>query len=121
MIKQASHPNYEMDLDTGKKVFVAEVKGFFKLEVGQLFIDDYNKVISKINPSEYTLVVDPETLKTASQDLIPTLKACYKLYESSKFKKVLMVTPSSAISAMQLRKVQKETGVEMEFVDSNPF
>lgn len=121
MMKQASHSKYDITWDNEKKAIVMEVRGFFKPEDGESFIKDYNSMIAKVNPSEYTLVVDPEDLKTSSQDMIPVLKGCFELYKSSGFKEVLMVTPTSAISTMQLKNIQKETGVKMEFVKSNPY
>lgn len=121
MTKQVSHSKYDISWDKEKKVILMDVRGFFKPEDGESFIKDYNSIVSKIKPSEYTLVVDPEDLRTSSQDMLPVLKGCFELYESSGFKEVLMITPTSAISAMQLKNVQKDTGVRMEFVKSNPY
>ncbi|PAB60681.1 hypothetical protein [Anaeromicrobium sediminis] len=121
MIKQASHAKYDISWDNGKKVILMEVRGFFRPEDGESFLKDYNSMVSKVKPSEYTLVVDPENLKTSAKDMLPVLKGCFELYGSSGFKKILMITPTSATSAMQLKNVQKDTGVKMEFAKTNPY
>lgn len=121
MIRQATHEKFDMDLVMEKKVFFTSVRGFYNIEDGADFLDNYNKIVKKINPREYSFVLECEDLKTLSQEMTLVLENCFDLYKATRFKKVYCIEPSSSIALIQLKKIQRTTGLDVEFVKEKSF
>ncbi len=92
------------------KAVIATMSGFFSPEEAQKFMVDYKSELKKIVPSSKALILDGSKLSTATQDLMPTLGACMKMYISDGFKKVYSVKFDSAITNMQVLNLGKEMG-----------
>jgi len=102
------------------KATIATMSGFFSPEEAQRFMVDYKNELRKIVPSAKVLILDGSKLSTATQDLLPTLGACMKMYISDGFKKIYSVKFDSAITNMQVSNLGKEMGYgsKVVFCDS---
>ena len=109
---------FKFEIDHGKKLFMVSVWGFYTEEVANDFVKKYNEEVKKITPKDYTLVVNPENLTTSKQEMLPILKGCFQFYMQGGFKKIYMITPTSTSSAMQLKRVARETNFTADFINS---
>lgn len=109
---------YEINVDKGKKTFTIKVGGFFDETEGKKFVDEYAKKTTQVNPSEYSLIIGGENLSVSKPEMLPVLKAVFEMYKSSNFKKSFGTLPESTISAMQLKRVARETNFDIIFVNS---
>ncbi len=48
--------------------------------------------------------------------MIPILENCIKMYKATGFKNIVSTPPSSAIAAMQLKRLLSSLNVDIEFV-----
>ena len=78
-------------------------------------MDDYNRKINSINPSEYNFVICGKDLKTSRQDMLPILEQCLKMYKDSKFKRYYSSKPTSPTCFLQLKKLLDKVGIDMNF------
>jgi hypothetical protein len=104
--------------DVLHKAFIITLNGYAKPERANNFIDMYNHHVSKVNPNQYTLIVDSTELKTFPKEVLPVLEKSYQLYMKTGFKKVVMVFPDHITGKMQLRRVGKIANFDGQFVDS---
>lgn len=109
--------SYSMNVNRGNKEMNIEIVGNFTPEQAQQFINDYNSNVNSINASEFNLVLDCKELNIVTQELIPALQECYKLYKSSGFHKVIFEIGNAPIVKMQLNRIAREVGLtNVEFV-----
>lgn len=87
------------------------IRGSFTPEMTQEFITDYQKKVSSVNASDYTLRLDCMDLNVVTPAMIPDLENCYRLYQSSGFKKVVFEIKKSPIIKMQLSRIARTTGL----------
>lgn len=109
---------FKIKADERKKVVTIEVGGFFKNEEGQAFLNDYNKQVKAINPSNYSLIILGEGLATSSQEMAVILENTVNMYKSTGFKKYYGTLPKSASASMQLKKVVSKCGLDVTFGNS---
>ncbi|MNV84978.1 hypothetical protein D3C71_1788960 [compost metagenome] len=112
----ASHDKFDLKIDSEQKVFSAEVRGYFNEQDGLASLEGYNLVISKINPSEYTLLLNCELLETSSPEMADVLKNCFIMYKHQGFKKIELLETTSKIAMKQIKKIIKDVGVEVEII-----
>lgn len=105
-----------MKLDSAKKELQITIVGNFTPEQAQQYINDYNSHVKSINPSDYTLRLDCTDLNVVTPELIPSLEACYNLYKSSNFNKVIFEISKNAIVKMQLSRIAKKIGLDADIV-----
>lgn len=95
----------------GKKFDIA-VSGTFSEQDAVAFITQYNKETSAFAPKEYDIELDCTELNVSSQDVLPMLEQCYKLYIESGFKKVIFKIAKNVVLKMQLGRVARTTGLK---------
>ncbi|WP_445486499.1 hypothetical protein [Niallia sp. 03133] len=101
-----------------KKELYITVSGFIKESEGEAFLAEYHQNVKQIVPSAYTLIVDSTNLSVSKADMLPVLEGCFKLYMSNRFKKILMINPSSVIARTQMQKLAQNINYTGVFVDS---
>ena len=94
-----------------KKSVDMVIRGTFTPEKAQEFVADYQKKVSGVNASEYTLRLDCLDLNVVTQAMIPDLENCYRLYHSSGFNKVVFEIKKNPIIKMQLSRIARTTGL----------
>ncbi len=107
---------YKVEVNNAKKVLFITVGGFFQEEDGKNFLNDYNNAVKSITPSSFTLALESSELSTSKAEMIPILENCIKMYKSTGFKNIVSTPPSSAIAAMQLKRLLSSLNVDIEFV-----
>ncbi|WP_332650966.1 hypothetical protein [Lysinibacillus sp. 54212] len=94
---------YTMVVNSSKKSVDMMVSGSFTPEQANKFIADYNSKLSGIKADEFVLNFDCRDLNLVTQDMIPSLEACFQLYSKTGFNKVVIGIPkNSPILKMQL-------------------
>lgn len=107
---------FEISLDRINKKLKVKVWGRYELDDANSFVADFTKIASSIQASEFILSFDVVELKVSSQEMVPILEGCFKMYKDFRFKKVLMEAGSNATLKMQLKRVGKNTGLHIEVV-----
>jgi len=97
---------YKMESRPG--VFIITVSGFIKEDEAHAFINDYKATIKKIVPSQTSLILDGSKLATSSQDMLPILESCLKMYVADNFKEIYLTEFELATTTMQLRKLNAD-------------
>jgi len=103
---------YKVEVNNAKKVLFITVGGFFQEEDGKNFLNDYNNAVK----SSFTLALESSELSTSKAEMIPILENCIKMYKATGFKNIVSTPPSSAIAAMQLKRLLSSLNVDIEFV-----
>lgn len=103
--------SYSMNVNTGKKTIDMTVSGSFTPEKAQEFINEYQSKTSAIKADEFILQFDCRDLNLVTQEMIPDLKNCFRLYHSSGFKKIVIEIKKSAVLKMQLSRLARNTGL----------
>lgn len=106
---------FEMKIDKNKKAFIIKVGGYFSPAEGKNFLETYNNNVKSFNPGDYNVIILGEGLSTSSQDMVNTLHATVDMYKKTGFKKYYGTLPKSAVSAMQLKRVVKDCGLNVTF------
>lgn len=99
---------YKIEIDHTKKIFSIFASGFFSMQEGLDYMNEYKEKTSQINPKEYTLIVDGREVKTSAQDVAEQLKNMIMLYMSVPFKKRIIVQQQSAVAAGQTKRIGKD-------------
>lgn len=107
----AKEAYYAMKTNTAKKTVDLVVSGTFTPEKVQRFVNDYQKEVGKVNPKDYSLVLDCTDLDVVTQDMIPDLEACYRMYKDSGFNKVIFEIQDKPIVKMQLSRIARTSGL----------
>jgi len=109
---------YKFEVNKEKKEFIITVWGFYTEDVANEFVKVYNEEVKKVVPKDYILVVDPDKLSTSKPELLPILTGCFQFYMQGGFKKIYMITPTSTATAMQLKRIAKDTNFTGTFIKS---
>ena len=109
--------HYTMNVNRAKKELNIMIVGNFTTEQAQRYASDYNANVKSINPSEYVLRLDCRDLNVITQDLVDSLEACYSLYQSSRFNKVIIEIKQVAILKMQLNRLARKVGLNCDIVE----
>ncbi|MDD3229010.1 MAG: hypothetical protein PHE09_07290 [Oscillospiraceae bacterium] len=89
------------------------VKGHMDTPTAEKFVNEYKQQVSKIIPSQYILDVDGNELSVVTADMQESLKSCFKLYQSTGFKKVILhINKSNAILSMQVKRIASAAGLQ---------
>ncbi|AXI09241.1 hypothetical protein CUC15_09995 [Oceanobacillus zhaokaii] len=110
--------NYSMELNIIKKEFKIEFRGSFSQQQTTNFLNDYNKHIGSITPSDYTLVLGKREMKVLTQEVGSILESAFELYENTGFKKVQIEISESPVVKMQLNRILKKTSLNAEFTEA---
>lgn len=115
---------FKMDVDCNNKIFTAFAEGFFSLEQGGNFCEEFIKTSKELSKDgNYALIVDVKEVKPSSPEVAEALANALALYVSDdfKFKSRFMTRLSSAVAQSQITRLSK--GIEgfsskMTFVDT---
>jgi hypothetical protein len=110
---------YKFDINTSKKLFHITAEGMFDNEMGEAYLRDYKKNLSKINPSEYVLLVDSRKQITINPQTSELLGETLKMYMDAPFKKRYVVKIDSVIAMSQVKRLAgPEFSQKIELVDT---
>lgn len=110
-----SQDGYALELNQAEKKVMITVSGKFVPEKQQQFEQEYTDIIKQITPSAFTLYVDCTDMQIVAQQHIDNLGEALKMYKSTGFNKVVMKVSASAVIKMQLNRIAKSTGLDLEF------
>lgn len=99
---------YKMEIKTNEKVFLITMSGLMTEKESVSYIEELEKNIKAINPTQYSIVVDTRELKTTSQQLIGLMEQAMELITNTIFKKRYSIMPKSLVATMQVKRVAKE-------------
>ncbi|WP_078578279.1 hypothetical protein [Salipaludibacillus agaradhaerens] len=99
---------YKLGLNTPAKKVEMEVNGTFSPKDVENFVNEYQKIVDKINATEYTLDIDCSKLDILQQEMVPSMEGAFTLYKESGFKKVILNVKSSVLK-MQLSRLARNT------------
>jgi hypothetical protein len=109
---------YEITLDEEKGTLFVKAKGFFKEEDAKVYISEFQTTVNTINPSCYKLILDVSGQEAVDPHVFHDIKFVLRLYASSKFKKIVIINPTSTVSKMQIDKCAEEIKFTATFVSS---
>lgn len=101
---------YRMELDHGRKVLVAFAEGFFSMEQGQGFINEFVKSAKEASKfGDYCLLIDAKGVKPSTPDVAEALGEAMKLYISDefRFRKRFMTRLTSAVTQAQVDRLSR--------------
>ena len=102
-----------------RKILQVTLNGFVTTEAAGKVLQNYNQIISQVNPHEYSLLIDCLEMGVFQTDAVQTLIALYKMYMQTGFKNIVFVKSRNAIQNMQLDKAAKAVdGFTGVFVDT---
>ncbi len=102
---------YIIKVDEKEKVFSIIMSGFMTESESKAYIRDFKLNVRSILPSQYSIIVDTQDMKTASQNLIPLMLEAQELIVTTPFKKRYSIMPKSAVAEGQIERVGKEDNV----------
>ncbi|WML42646.1 hypothetical protein [Neobacillus sp. PS3-40] len=109
---------YSIKVNPSTKTIDMVVSGTFTPEKALQFVNDYQSKVGTIKAGEFILKCDCRELDVVTQDMIPDLENCYRLYQSSGFNKVVIEIKKSPVIKMQLSRIGRNTGLtNLEFVE----
>lgn len=104
--------SYEITVDSVGKTVNIYVSGSANPEAIQEFLNEYNSKTSKIQVSDFTLIVDCQEMSVETQDKVQKLEEVFKMYQQTGFKDIsFKVKASNGILKMQLNRIIRNSGV----------
>jgi len=107
---------HELALNKSKKEVNIRIWGMYGPDDAKSFVEDFTALISTIQPSEYILRFDANELKVSIQTMLPMLESCFNMYKDLGFKKVIIKIENNVTLKMQLKRIGKTTGLDIEIV-----
>lgn len=108
---------YNMRISSAEKEMNITIVGNFTNEQAQQFVEDYNSKVALIKATDFTLRLDCKDLNVITPALVESLEACYALYKSSGFNKVIIEISKTAILKMQLSRIARKIGLDAEILE----
>ena len=99
-------------VDALKKEVRFDLGGSFTEEEAVEFMRVYQDSVNRINPSEYTLVLDCEHLRVVAVHMLPSLEACFELYKKTGFKHIIFNLPEIVTLKMQINRLNRKYNLE---------
>ena len=115
---------FKMDIDKDRKVFTAFADGFFSLEQGMEFCQEFIRAAQECGKfGDYIMIIDAVGVKPSTPEVAEALGGALALYASDdfKFKKRFMLKCASSISQAQVTRLSKNVpgfDTKMTFVDT---
>ena len=109
-----SMEKYEMTLNKGMKEISIKVRGMYEPDDAKRFVEDFIKLVSTIQTSEFLLWFDAEELKVSNQAMVPVLEGSFKMYKKLGFKKIVTTVGSNVALKKQLKKIGITVGLDIE-------
>ena len=102
------HNNYEFNFDYNKKIYTIKLKGCFTEEAVSSLKESYQEAIGKLNPIEYSLIIDNTELQFSASKMIPYMQECMQMYLNTGFRCVFMTKPNSVLTMLQAKEALEE-------------
>lgn len=109
---------YSFALDEEKSIFFVKVDGFFKEEDAKIYLSEFQTVVNSINPSRYTLIIDGRGQEEVPSDVVDDIIFVLKLYWMANFKTLIIISPTSPASRIQVENCVNKINFPGVFVDS---
>jgi hypothetical protein len=109
---------YNITVDNNKKIFRVETYESFSKEEGEKCLKEFKQKISIISPKEYNLVMVGNNTKTSQQQELHDLQECLNRYAKCGFKNIYGILPKSPTAAMQLKRVVKDSNINVKLINS---
>jgi hypothetical protein len=109
-----------VNVDNSKKILNVALNSVVTTEAATAkVLAEYNQIVGRVNPKEYSLLIDCTDMGVFQTDAIETLTQLYKLYMSTGFKHIVFIKSKQPIQNMQLSKAANMVpGFSGVFVDS---
>lgn len=112
----------KVEVNSSKKILQVTLNGgFVKSEAAAKVLAEYNQIIGRVNPKEYSLLIDCTDMGVFQTDAIETLAKLFKMYMTTGFKHIVLIKSKNTIQNMQTDKASKMvpgfTGVFVENMD----
>ena len=107
-----------MSVDCNNNTFTVEASGLFNNEIAQEFIDEYNRHVKTINPSDFYLIINCKKLLPVPEDNYPYLRKVIKMYMEANFNKRFCVVMDNSELFSQLMQLDTSNFLRYIFYDS---
>jgi len=107
---------YDMSLDKTNKQLNVTIGGMFEPEDANGFVKEFTATLSTIQASEFILSFDANELRVSKPEMLPMLEGCFKMYKDFGFKKVVAKVGNNVTLKMQLSRVARNVGLNLEVV-----
>ncbi|EOD00452.1 hypothetical protein [Caldisalinibacter kiritimatiensis] len=105
---EKNRASYTMKTDKVKKIVHLAASGFFSIEDGESFINDYEKIVKSIPTQDFVLVIDiSNDLKPSSPDVAKILAKLLKRYIEVPFKKRFLTSKGNVVAVAQFKRLGK--------------
>ncbi|HWJ77647.1 MAG TPA: hypothetical protein VNR61_06190 [Niallia sp.] len=104
-----SQGSYKISTNTTNKTVELYVKGKAKEADLLEFINEYNKTVNSIQPSQYDLIVDCLEMDLEKQEMIDKLSAVFIMYKETGFKNIIFKVKKANLQK-QLSEVARMSG-----------
>lgn len=108
---------YSFALDEEKCIFFVKVDGFFKEEDAKIYLSEFQTVVNSINPSRFTLIIDGRGQEEVPSDVVDDIIFVLKLYWKANFKTLIIISPTSPASRIQVENCVNKINFPGVFVD----
>lgn len=110
-----SSGNFQFQKNSINKTIEFYLSGRGEESSFQNFINEYNRTVSSITPSEYDFVLNAVDMQIEQQGKIDKLVDCFVMYKNSEFKNIILkVKKDNSLLKMQLTRVARMGGVELK-------
>ena len=110
--------SYTMDLNNQKKYLHLKACGFFSVEDGQSFLNDYNKIVKTFSTSSYNLIIDASDLKASGAGSAELLGKLLHRYIEVPFNKRYLVADNPVTKSQFRRLGEQVPGWDVESIES---
>lgn len=107
---------YDMSLDKTNKQLNVTIGGMFEPDDANGFVKEFTATLSTVQASEFVLSFDAKDLKVSRPEMLPMLEGCFKMYKEFGFKKVVAKVDNNVTLKMQLSRVARNVGLNLEVV-----
>ena len=96
-----------MEIVVGDQMTTADAKGFAQ---------EYSTNVASLTPAQYVLEINCKGMKVLSQEMAQLLEKAIMMYKQTGFKKVVFLMPNETILKMQISRLCRKVGLDMEIV-----
>jgi len=107
---------YAMSVARLNKELRIRIWGMFEPKDANEFVEEFKKTMCTIKGPEYVLAFDAKELNVSKPEMVPMLEGCFKMYKECNFKKVLIKVENNATLKMQLGRLARNVGLNLELV-----
>lgn len=109
---------YNLAIYEAKKEVHVQVQGFLKADVVEEYLKDLQETVAKVSKKSYTFVVDATYQSPLPSKVSAELGQTLMFYVSLGFKDIVIVSPVSKISSVQVRNALEGVHFPGTVVDS---